>query len=104
MRRFPQGSNVKFSFAVYNASVEGHPAQLTAQIRILRDGQIAFTGDPVPLDFQGQTDLQHLMSAARFQIDSSIPPGDYVFQIIVSESAKLKPRVATQWIDFEVVK
>jgi hypothetical protein len=44
------------------------------------------------------------MSAARFQIDSSISPGDYVFQIIVSESGKLKPRVATQWIDFEVVK
>lgn len=104
VRRFPQGSNVKFSFAVYNASVEGRLAQLTAQVRIFRDGKIAFTGDPAPLNFQGQTDLQHLMSAARFHIDSSIPPGDYVFQVIVSESDKLKPRVASQWIDFEVVK
>lgn len=104
VRRFPQGSTVKFSFAVYNASIEGRLAQLTAQIRILRDGKIAFTGDPAPLNFQGQTDLQHLMSAARFHIDSSISPGDYVFQIIVSDNAKLKPRVATQWIDFEVVK
>jgi VWFA-related protein len=104
VRQFPQGSTVKFAFAVYNASVEGRLAQLTAQVRILRDGKIAFTGDPTPINFQGQTDLQHLISAAHFQIDSSISPGDYVFQIIVTDSAKQKPRVATQWIDFEVVK
>jgi len=33
-----------------------------------------------------------------------LPLHAHVFQIIVSESGKLKPRVATQWIDFEVVK
>ena len=103
VRRFPQGSAIKFSYGIYNAVVEGHPAQLAAQIRMFRDGKIVFTGDPAPLNFQGQTDLQHLRSTARFQIDSKIEPGDYVFQIIVTDSAK-KPRVATQWIDFEVVK
>jgi len=76
---------------------------LAAQIRMFRDGKIVFTGDPAPLNFQGQTDLQHLRNTARFQIDSKIEPGDYVFQIIVTDAAK-KPRVATQWIDFEVVK
>jgi hypothetical protein len=31
--------------------------------------------------------------------------GDYVLQIIVTDSAdKQKPRVASQWIDFEIVK
>lgn len=104
VRRFPQGSSVKFSYAVYNAGVEGRPAQLTSEVRIFRDGKLVFTGDPAPINFQGQTDLQHLVSAARFQIDSNISPGDYVLQIIVSDSAKQKPRVASQWIDFEVVK
>lgn len=104
LRRFPQGSTVKFSFAVYNGGIEGRPAQLTAQIRIFRDGKIAFTGAPAPLNFQGQPDPQHLMTAARFQIDSNLAPGDYVFQIIVTDSVKQKPRLASQWIDFEVVK
>jgi len=65
---------------------------------------MVFTGDPAPISFQGQTDLQHLVSTLRFQIGSNMEPGDYVFQIVVTDSAKQKPRVATQWIDFEVVK
>jgi VWFA-related protein len=104
VRRFPQGATVKFSYAIYNGGVEGRPAQLTVQIRIFRDDKIVFTGDPAPINFQGQADPQHLMTAVRFQIDSSMPPGNYVFQIIVTDSAKQKPRMATQWIDFEVVK
>jgi len=104
VRRFPQGSTVKFSYAIYNGGVEGRPAQLTAQIRIFRDDKIVFTGDPAQLNFQGETDPQHLMNAVRFQIDSNMAPGNYVFQIIVTDSAKQKPRLATQWIDFEVVK
>jgi len=104
VRRFPQGSAVKFSFAIYNAVGQGRPPQLTAQIRIFRDGKIVLTDDPAPINLQGQTDPQHVMNAARFKIDSNMPPGEYVFQIIVSDSSKPKPRVATQWIDFEVVK
>ncbi len=104
VRRFPQGSMVKFSFAIYNAGIEGRLPQLTAQIRIFRDGKIVLTGEPAPLNFQGQPDPQQLMNAARFQIDSNMPPGNYVFQIIVSDSTKPKPRVATQWIDFEVME
>lgn len=104
VRKFPQGSSVKFSYAIYNAGAGGGPSQTTSQVRIFREGKLIFTGDPVPVNFQGQTDLQHLVSAVRFQIDSNITPGDYVLQIIVSDSAKQKPRVATQWIDFEVVK
>lgn len=104
VRRFPQGATVKFSYAIYNAGMAGRPAQLTSQIRILRDAKIVFTGDPVPINFQSQTDLQQLMNAVRFKVDSNLAPGDYVFQIIVTDSAKQKPRLATQWIDFEVVK
>jgi hypothetical protein len=104
VRRFPHGSAIKFSYGIYNAVVEGRPAQLTSQIHIFRDGKMVFTGDPAPLNFQGQTDPQHFVNAVRFQIDSKMEPGDYVFQVIVTDSAKQKPRVATQWIDFEVVR
>jgi len=31
-------------------------------------------------------------------------PGEYVLQIIVKDLVKEKPRVATQWMDFEIVK
>jgi len=104
VRRFPQGSEIKFSHVIYNAVAEGRPAQLIGQIRVFHDGKMVLTSDPAPINFQGQTDLQHLVSTLRFQIGPNIEPGDYVFQIIVTDSAKQKPRVATQWIDFEVVK
>jgi len=74
-------------------------------VRVFRDDKIVFTGDPAPLDFSGQTDLQHLTSGSRLQIGSAMTPGNYVFQIIVTDNSNHdKPRVASQWIDFEVIK
>ena len=105
VRRFRQGAKVIFAYVIYNANVEGRSAQLSTQTRIVRDGKIVLTGDPIALSLQGQTDLQRIATASLLQIGSELTPGDYVFQIIVTDSSdKQKPRVASQWIDFEVVK
>jgi len=36
-------------------------------------------------------------------LGSGLPAGEYVMQVVVTDSSKEKARVATQWIDFEVV-
>jgi VWFA-related protein len=107
VRKFHQGANLIAVSAVYNALVDKttHLPQLTAQTRIFRDGKLLFTGDPMPLSVQGQTDLQRLIANVRLQVRPELPPGDYVLQIIVDDHlGKEKTRRASQWIDFEVVR
>jgi hypothetical protein len=49
--------------------------------------------------------LKRLPLAGAIQLGTSMAPGEYVLQIIVTDPlAKEKYRVTSQWIDFEVVK
>ncbi|HMJ26694.1 MAG TPA: hypothetical protein VK475_12725, partial [Pyrinomonadaceae bacterium] len=107
VRRFNQGTSLIFAYAVYNARLDGatHLPQLRTQTRVFRDGRPIFSGDVTPIDLAGQTDLQRIASASRLQLGAQLLPGEYVLQIIVTDSSgKEKPRVATRWIDFEVIK
>lgn len=105
VRQFRQGANVTFAFAIYNANVTGRIAELTTQIRVFSDGKVVFTGTPSPLSLEGQPDPQRITTALRLQLGSEMIPGDYVFQVIVTDSSnKDKPRVGSQWIDFEIVR
>jgi VWFA-related protein len=107
VRRFNQGTSLIFAYAVYNARLDGatHLPKLSTQTRVFRDGRAIFSGDATPIDLAGQTDLQRIASASRLQLGAQLTPGEYVLQIIVTDSSgKEKPRVVTRWIDFEVIK
>jgi VWFA-related protein len=107
VRQFHQGSSLMAVYAVYNALLDKTTSQprLTTQTRIFRDGKAIFTGTPTPLDVSGQTDLQRLIAGSRLYVGPELSPGDYVLQIIVEDHVgKEKTRIATQWIDFEVVR
>lgn len=102
VRQFRQGSNISLAHEIYNAGVQG-PVQLTSQLRIIREGKIVFTGNAMPLTFAGQTDLRRLTNVLRVELSSQFPPGNYVAQIIVAD-ANQPERIASQWIDFEIVE
>jgi len=52
-----------------------------------------------------QSDLKRLSASGGIQLGSQMTPGEYVFQVIVTDLlAEPKHRVATQWIDFEIIK
>jgi hypothetical protein len=107
VRRFHQGTNLDFIYAVYNALLDSTTRlpRLTKQTRVFREGKPILTGNPTPLDVTGQRDLQRLVGGAQLQLGPELLPGQYVLQVIVDDQlAKGKQRTATQWIDFEVVK
>lgn len=107
VRRFHQGTNLVFVYAIYNALRDNttQMPQLTTQTRVFREGKPILTGNPTPLDLTGQRDLQRLATGAQLQLGPELPPGQYVLQVIVEDRlAKEKRSIATQWIDFEVVK
>ena len=107
VRRFKQMMRLEYGLLVYNAGLDkasGKP-QLTTQIRLFRDGKQVFSGDELPFNPTGQTDLGRLVVAGALELGTDLPPGEYIFQIIVSDTlADKKYRVATQWMDFEIIK
>ena len=107
VRRFRQMMRLEYGLLVYNAGldkVSGKP-QLTTQVRLFQDGKQVFSGDALPFNLAGQTDLSRLVVAGALELGTDLPPGEYIFQIIVSDKlADKKYRVATQWMDFEIIK
>jgi hypothetical protein len=107
VRQFRQGDRIIYGYSIYNAGADitTHLPQLTAQTRIFRDGKPVLTGEPSPIQVNSQADLKRISSVARLQLGAEFQPGEYVLQVIVTdESTKGKPQLASQWIDFEIVK
>jgi hypothetical protein len=105
VRRFSPGSTAAYAYAIYNANTAGRAGQLTTRTRIFRDGQMIVSNEPSAINMQGQIDPQRIIAIHRLELGKEMVPGNYVLQIIVTDlSDKQKPRVGSQWIDFEVVK
>jgi VWFA-related protein len=107
VRRFRQGDRVDFVYHIYNAKPDratGRP-QLQTQMRIFRDGQKVYEGPLLPYDPSQQTDPARLRAGSRVLLGHELTPGEYVLQVAVTDAlADRQHAVATQWIDFEIVK
>jgi len=107
IRRLKPGMVVSYGYFIYNTRIDKASSrpQVTTQVRLFRDGKEVFTGKEVPFDSTGQTDLQRLQTGGALQLGASMEPGEYVLQVIVTDLlADKKYRIATQWMDFQIVK
>jgi VWFA-related protein len=107
VRRFRQGSLVDFRYHIYNAKLDrttGRP-RLQTQTRLFRDGQPVYASPLQPYDPGPLPGAARLEAGRRLQLGTQLPPGEYVLQVVVTdELVKGKRRMATQWIDFQIVK
>ncbi len=108
LRRFPRGASLDFTMSVYNAALDratGRP-QVQLQTRLYREGVLAYEGKPMPIDVSQQRDLKRLVFASRLKLGAALPPGEYVLQVVATDAVagEKKGGVATQWIDFELVR
>lgn len=106
VRRFRQNSILEFGYVIYNARIDKtNLPRLTAQTRIFRDNKPIYVGSVMPIDATGQPDLKRINIATQLQLGNKLPPGEYVLQVIITDSlANEKYSTTTQWIDFEIVK
>ena len=107
LRRFRQGMQLEWGYLIYNAQPDkatGKP-QLTSEARLFREGKQVFTGGELPFVAVQASDPRRLTASGALILGTDLAPGEYVLQIIVTDSlADKKYRVATQWMDFEIVK
>jgi hypothetical protein len=106
LRRFKRGTILRYGYEIYNAKlVAAQKQSLNTQLRMFRDGKIIFEGKQIPLDISGQTDLERIKGVGAVNLGSEMPAGDYVLQIIVTDTlAKEKNKIATQFVQFEIIE
>ncbi|HEY5839632.1 MAG TPA: VWA domain-containing protein [Pyrinomonadaceae bacterium] len=107
IRRLKPGMVVSYGYFIYNSRIDKASSrpQLTTQVRLFRDGKEVYSGKEIPFDTTGQGDLQRLAVGGAIQLGPAMEPGEYVLQVIVTDPlADKKHRIATQWMDFQIVK
>jgi hypothetical protein len=106
LRKFKRGTVLRYGFEIYNAkSSGGQKPQMQIQTRVFRDGKLLFTGQPKPIDITGKTDSQIDNAFGAINLGTDMELGEYILQIIVTDSAaKEKDKIATQFVQFEIVE
>ncbi len=106
-RQLRRGQQLQYSVIVYNAKLDKTTAkpQLFTQVRLFRDGAPVFTGRELTLSEANQPDPKRITILGAIKLGGDLIPGEYVLQVTATDPlADAKHRVATQWIDFEIVK
>ena len=98
---------MEWGYIIYNAQPDKATVkpQLTTEARLFRGGKQVFDGGALPFVAAQQRDPQRLTASGALILGTDLVPGEYVLQIIVTDTlADKKYRVATQWMDFEIVR
>lgn len=106
LRQFKPGATLTYGYWIYGATARNDaskPRQLTAQLRLFRDGELLVTGQEEKIAAQ-QSDPNKFDDFGLFKLNPNAARGDYTLQIVVYEtSANGKRETITQSIDFTVV-
>jgi len=106
LRRFKRGTVLRYGFEIYNAKLDTtRNPKVNTQIRIFREGKLMLEGKQTPLELLGQTDLERIKSVGAINLGSEMQTGEYVLQIVITDAlAKEKNKIATQFVQFEIVE
>ncbi len=107
VRKFTPGSQLFYNYEIYGPRVDPcvRRPSLEAQAEVFRDGQQIYDSKPYELKAEGVANFNVLQVSSNLQLGTAIQPGDYILQVTVKDKlAKKKYNLATQWMDFEVVK
>jgi hypothetical protein len=98
---------LEYASMIYGARLDKstHRPRLETQLRLFRDGKQVFAGNVHGFDPGHQSDLTRLVAGGSLLLGSDLQPGEYVLQLIVIDKlAKVNEQVATDWVDFEIVR
>lgn len=106
LRLVKRGTVLRYGYEIYNAKL-GPTKQpgLRTRIRVFREGRLVTDGVERPFDTLGQQNMLQLRGAGAIAVGAKMEPGDYVLQIIVTDTlAKSKRQIAAQFVPFEVIE
>lgn len=104
-RVFKRGSVLRYGVEILNAKVKADKAaDYRIQTRVFHDRKLVFESAEGKLDVSGLSAAE-ITHTDAVELGERLLPGDYVLQVIVSDNqSNKKKRVATQYVQFEVVQ
>ncbi len=105
LRHMERGMVLNYGYAIYNPKLDpSNRPQLITQVKLYHDGQAVFTGKESRLTNQQDSKTKRIFAGGSIDLGANLQPGEYVLQVIVSDLlAKEKNRLATQWMNFEIL-
>ena len=100
LRQFKGDTILRFDYVVYNPK---QSRSLKAQLRLISNGKVVYEEQSTPIKIDGQTDLLRLQTAGAISLGKNLEAGDYVLQIIVTDTTSEK-KFATQFVEFEIIE
>jgi VWFA-related protein len=104
LRSYLPGESFEYMTVIYNAKNKNKvPPDLESQIVLYRNGEVLQRGAVEAMDMNGVTDFQRIPIRRKFKLENTLPPGDYVLQLLIMDKqAKEKESRAAQALQFEV--
>lgn len=104
VRQYSDNETLAYTYNVYNAKLDGATKQpkLTRQVRLYKNGNLLVEGKETPVEIKTQADLSRIRDEGIIRINPNTESGEYILQIIVRDA--IGKNVASQWIDFEVIR
>ena len=100
LRQFKRGTVLNYEFSIFRAKAT--TGNLKTQIRLFKDGKLAYSGQPQVIPAQSAGRSTPL--AGSLVLGDEMAPGDYVLQLNAVDDAGGKNANATQYIEFEIVE
>lgn len=104
VRRFTRGSVLQYNYVIYTAKTDKpQKPQMETQTRLIREGKVVFEGSRTPVKTEGQTDFQRIQASSALTLGKNLEAGTYVLQVIVFDNSEVKkPRISSQFVEFEI--
>lgn len=98
-RVFGPGAQIAYNCAIYNPQPDDHnTAHLEVSTVMYAEGRVVYRGGPTPITSPDITSNSWLTLRGKLELGEHNAPGEFIFQVVVAD--KVKPRTASQWINF----
>jgi VWFA-related protein len=107
LRRFRQGTVIRYGFEVYNAVLDKQTQKpnLQVQLRVFRNGKLILEGKTTEIPLVNQTDLSQIKGLGAMTLGNRMEAGEYILQVVVTDTlAKEKYKISTQFVQFEIIE
>lgn len=104
-RQFKVGTVLNYGGEIFNSRmVGGKIAGVSYRPRVFRDGKLVFEGAALPAIESIANGKTRADYTGSISLGTEMEPGDYVLQIVAAdESPNKKKRIATQFVQFEII-
>lgn len=104
LRRFRAGTVLVFALEAYNVRAV-RSGDLRLRTRLIKDGKVIYSGDESPVDLASAKEGNKVNIQGALNLATGMEPGDYAIQVILTdnEAKKKKYRIASQFLQFEIV-